>query len=111
MAEVIPFKDTVEATAWRIFEDNIRMAVDRFGYCEEVADWVVRDMKSRPFRFQFKETLSWDEVPAGVEKYLAECSEQIKAAHGALLGEWLVEIVKLECELWAAKFYSLRAGV
>jgi hypothetical protein len=65
-------------------EAGIREVVDVLGYGNEVADWVVQDLKKRSFGLQHSGAkIDWDRL---------------------LTGERMIEIVKLECELWAAKF-------
>lgn len=103
MAEIVPFKESVEATAWRTFEYWIRKYAGDLGYGSDAADWVVQDIKARPFRFQHNTDVGWGEIPPEHVKALVDWSQKIKEAHSQLIGEWIIQIVKIECELWAAK--------
>lgn len=74
----------VPATA-ATFEATVRKLCEHFGYGKAAADWVVNDIKSRPVQFNHPR----GQLPTGSEKPLAEL---------------FFQIVKIECELWAAKF-------
>ena len=98
MGEVVGFPNG-NSRPWRAYEEGIRAALDQLGYGVDAADWVVEDLKKRPFALQFSDgTLA----PARPEELKA--ARQIKAAYRQAMLRWLVEIIKLEGELWAAKF-------
>jgi hypothetical protein len=110
MAEIVGFDGG--AAAWRVLEAEIRFAVAHFGYGKEVADLVVQDLKCRTFRLQhYGAPIEWDEFPPESRPKLAATINNLKDAYEKLTGEWLVEIVKLECELWAAKTAAKPEGV
>jgi len=93
------------AAAWRTAEPGVRVLVAELGYGGEVADWVMQDLKSRSFKVQYQgPAIAWDEFPVEMRARIAATSQEMKAAYEGLIGAWLIEIVKLECELWAAKF-------
>jgi hypothetical protein len=103
MAEVVGLNK--QEAAWRVIEDETRFVVEHLGYGKEVADWVVQDLKGRSFRLQHHGAkIEWDQFPAEARAPLAATIQQLKDAYQELTGEWMVEIVKLECELWTAKF-------
>lgn len=103
MAEIIGLNS--QAAAWRVLEDETRFAVAHFGYSRECADWVIQDLKGRNFRLQHHgEPINWDEFPVDARPRLAATIQNLKDAYQELTGEWMIEIVKIECELWAAKF-------
>jgi hypothetical protein len=104
MADVINFIRSKNAAEIHAFEDSVRTIANLYGYGSEAAEWVIQDFKTRPFRFEHNEEVGLDEIPAGAEPHLAKWSQKIKAAYQRLMGEWFIQIVKLECELWAAKF-------
>ena len=103
MAEIVGLDGP--AAAWRVLEAGTRQIIADFGYGNETADWVVQDLKGRPFRLQHHGApIAWDEFPPEARPKLAATIANLKDAYEKLTGEWLGEIVKLECELWVAKF-------
>jgi hypothetical protein len=102
MAEVIGFNGP--EAAWRVHEAAIRGWVRELGYGSEVADWVIVDLKQRQFQLQHVTTTSWDSIPAEARPHLAEISHGFKDAYCRIMIGWLIEVVKIECELWVAKF-------
>src|SRR5262245_10275479 len=97
MGEIVRFPNG-NGGAWRAYDEGVRAALYRLGYRADAADWVVADLKKRPFGLQFCEDLS---APAVSEE---QGARQIKEAFKQVMLRWLVEIIKLEGELWVAKF-------
>jgi hypothetical protein len=90
--------------AWRHMEDRIRGIVRDLGYGSEVADWVVADIKQRKLQLQHVTPSNWDNIPAEVRPLLPKVLEGFKEAYIGVMISWLTEVVKIECELWVAKF-------
>ncbi len=102
MAEIIGLQKP--DAAWRAVEDVVRGIVLDLGYGSEVADWVVGDLKQRQFQLQHVTPTNWDGIPAEARPHLGEISHQFKDAYHRIMFSWLIEVVKIECELWVAKF-------
>jgi hypothetical protein len=102
MAEIIELKPP--DVVWRMLEENIRSMVSTLGYGAEVADWVAGDIKQRQFQIQHVTTDNWDSIPADARPHLAEILRGHKEAYGRIMINWLAQVVKIECELWVAKF-------
>lgn len=104
MAEIIGLQKP--DAAWRAVEDVVRGVALDLGYGSEVADWVVGDLKQRQFQLQHITSTNWDSIPAEARPHLAEILRGFKDAYGRIMIGWLMEVVKIECELWVAKFVA-----
>lgn len=102
MTEIIGFSGP--DAAWRLWEDAIRGWVRDLGYGPEVADWVVADMKQREFQLQHVAPTDWDSIPENARPHLAAISHGFKERYGRIMTGWMLQVVKIECELWVAKF-------
>jgi hypothetical protein len=102
MAEIVGLNSA--EVVWRTLEVHIREMVGDMGYGSEIADWVVSDIKQRQFQLQHVTTTSWDSIPAEARPHLAEILRDFKDAYTGIMVSWLKEVVKIECELWVARF-------
>lgn len=91
--------------AWFATEIAIRTCVEVCGYDKdsETADWVVADMKRRhiPVHANRMDRDGLMSIEA------AEAADWISDRYRALLGEWMLEMVRLGCELWQARVQLL----
>ena len=63
LAEIVGFPNS-PAAAWRAYEFAVRHCVAMCGHDKRTADWVVEDLKQRPFQLQHASPTNWDTIPA-----------------------------------------------
>jgi hypothetical protein len=90
--------------AWSGLEPAIRPLLTLWGYESETIDWVLEDLKKRPIPIAFPHYIRRDDIcPACLPKF-AEDANEVTTAFSKLMWLWLKEILRLECDLWVARF-------
>jgi len=90
--------------AWSGLEPGIRPLMAGWGYGSEIIDWVLADLKKRPIPTVFPRDIRRDDLCAACLPKVAEDADEVKAAFSEVMGLWLQEILRLEGELWVARF-------
>ena len=101
MGQVIAFP-TADERSWRLIESGLREGLRDGKAPVDAIDWICRDLKPRYFACQ--DGLSFSlEIPAGCEKPVSFAVEQMTSFLHKATDRMMLEMAKLEAELYAAK--------